>query len=153
MSNFNIQKFLIENKLTINSRKIQENSVDAEIDRDPRFTNRPVMSAKRAMQVTEFYLDQKVRSDDFIDRDGEFVEPLGDPNTWEEDTADDLLNFYFSNVKSLSEWYESLQSDEMGERISDIVIQEFLQQVTGTEFLKAYEDYHSDYRYNLNYNN
>lgn len=151
MSNFDIQKFLIENKLTINSRKIQENSVDPEIATDPRFINRPAMSAKRAMQVTAFYLDQKVKYDDFIDTDGEFVEPLGDPNSWQEDTAADLLEFYFRNVKSLSQWNESLKSDEVGERIFDISIQEFLQQVTGREFSKAYEDYHSDYRYNMNY--
>lgn len=148
MSNFDIKKFLIENKLTINSRKVQEESVDSELAQDPRFVNRPRIGVKKAMELTKFYLDGKTKYNDYIDGYGDFVEPLGDPADWEEDTAFEILDYYFT--KTNSEWEQSVRNDEVGERIYEIVIAEFLDKVTEREFISLYEDYHSDVRYDMN---
>lgn len=152
MSNFDIKKFLIENKLTINSRRVQEESVDSELAQDPRFVNRPRMDVKKAAELTEFYLDGKTNYTDYLEDSDEgyklFVEPLGDPADWEEDTAFEILDYYFT--KTNSEWEQSVRNDEVGERIYEIVIAEFLDKVTEREFISLYEDYHSDVRYDMN---
>lgn len=148
MSNFNIQKFLIENRLTINSRKIQEDSVEPEITRDPRFVNRPSMNPKKAIELTKFYLDGKTKYTNYVDSDGDFVEPLGDPTSWEQDTAFEILDYYFT--KTNSEWEQSIKNDEVGERIYELLIDEFLEQVTEREFISLYDDYHSDIRHDMN---
>lgn len=152
MSNFDIKKFLIENKLTINSRKVQEESVDSELAQDPRFVNRPRIGVKKAMELTKFYLDGKTKYTDYLEDSDEgyklFVEPLGDPTLWEQDTAFDILDYYFT--KTNSKWEQSIKNDEVGDRIYEILIDEFLEQVGDREFISLYDDYHSDIRHDMN---
>ncbi len=146
MSDFDIKKFLIENKLTYNSRVLVEN---LEYKQDPLYTQRPELTLQTALQLVEDYiksylLDQpekwrEVEPGAGITYKGDRIgSPIGDPIDWtEEEWGYDIILHAVEDGR-LSKWGDALTASEYGEDIFEEYIREFLQIVGQVEFRKEY---------------
>lgn len=135
MANFNIGKFLIENKLTTASKRISEQN-----DKDLS------VSFQDAVDMTEMYLEYLLdkKPDAFMqyDSDGEtvqkyFVKPLGDPGDWSYDYVFEIWIYAVENSEYYNKLYPHTESEEVDRYVND-----FLKHTSTPEFARKYQDIH-----------
>ncbi len=135
MSTFDIKKFLVENKLTFNSRRLQEIDVPSNIQNDSRYQNRPMLDEKVVVNMITDYLDT-FKVDSFVEKyyDPDYgpmrsmISPIGNVENWNKNSfeASDVVEYFLR--KKHPSWLEDIFSgDDVGEEISKLYVQEFVQ--------------------------
>jgi hypothetical protein len=139
MNNFDIKKFLIENKLTSNSRLLKEVNIPSQVAQDERYQNRPPLTEFNVEDAIYDYLDtfnvDYFVQDSYDDDYAQPTSPIGYPDEWKKEDgygyAPDVVEYFLK--KKYSSWLDDL-NDEVGEQIYETYVQEFAEIASKVNF-------------------
>lgn len=153
MSTFNLKKYLIENKLTYNSKRVLKEGY-SELQDHPVWEQVPAMTVEFAFTLVTSYLDEEHGAHAYMQpyegdpEDGEsYIEssPLPDVRQWDESIAREILvEFHMLNRKGFFYPNDPFNQYPEVEELTDEYVGRFLAVTQTPEFYSRYSNYIED---------